>query len=90
MFKKGDTRNAIANLTKSVETYLPSAERKTALWHLAVATEEAGDNKNALEFYIASYEAGSASEKIRKAQIESLYKKVNGSLAGLEERLSRQ
>jgi tetratricopeptide (TPR) repeat protein len=90
LFKKGDTRNAIATLTKSVESYLPSAERKTALWHLAVATEEAGDNKNALEFYIASFEAGSSSEKIRKAQIESLYKKVNGSLAGLEERLNRQ
>jgi tetratricopeptide (TPR) repeat protein len=90
LFKKGDTRNAIANLTKSVESYLPSAERKTALWHLAVATEEAGDNKNALEFYIASFEAGSSNEKIRKAQIESLYKKVNGSLAGLEERLNRQ
>jgi tetratricopeptide (TPR) repeat protein len=90
LFKKGDTRNAIANLTRSVESYLPSAERKTALWHLAVATEEAGDNKNALEFYIASYEPGSGSEKVRKAQIESLYKKVNGSLAGLEERLSRQ
>jgi tetratricopeptide (TPR) repeat protein len=90
LFKKGDTRNAIANLSKSVESYLPSAERKTALWHLAVATEEAGDNKNALEFYIASFEAGSAGEKVRKAQIESLYKKVNGSLAGLEERLSKQ
>jgi tetratricopeptide (TPR) repeat protein len=90
LFKKGDTRQAIANLTKSVEVYLPSAERKTALWHLAVATEDAGDNKNALEFYIASFEIGSTGEKVRKAQIESLYKKVNGSLAGLEERLKRQ
>lgn len=90
LFKKGDTRNAIANLSKSVEVYLPSAERKTALWHLAVATEEAGDNKNALEFYIASFEIGSTGEKVRKAQIENLYKKVNGSLAGLEERLKRQ
>jgi tetratricopeptide (TPR) repeat protein len=90
LFKKGDTRNAIANLTKSVEVYLPSAERKTALWHLAVATEEAGDNKNALEFYIASFEIGSSGEKVRRSQIENLYKKVNGSLAGLEERLKRQ
>jgi tetratricopeptide (TPR) repeat protein len=90
LFKKGDTRNAIANLTKSVEVYLPSAERKTALWHLGVATEEAGDDKNALEFYIASFEPGSPNEKTRKAQIENLYKKVNGSLNGLEERLKRQ
>jgi tetratricopeptide (TPR) repeat protein len=90
LFKKGDTRNAIANLSKSVEVYLPSPERKNALWHLAVATEEAGDDKNALEFYLASYEPGTSTEKNRKAQIETLYKKVNGSLSGLEERLKRQ
>jgi tetratricopeptide (TPR) repeat protein len=90
LFKKGDTRNAIANLSKSVEVYLPSPERKNALWHLAVATEEAGDDKNALEFYIASFEPGTMTEKNRKSQIETLYKKVNGSLSGLEERLKRQ
>ncbi|MBI3650017.1 MAG: tetratricopeptide repeat protein [Acidobacteria bacterium] len=90
LFKKGDTRNAIENLSKSVEVYLPSPERKNALWHLALATEEAGDDRNALEFYIASYEPGASSEKVRKAQIEALYKKLNGSLKGLEERLTRQ
>ena len=90
LFKKGDKRAAIGALTKSVENYLPSPERKTALWHLAVATEEAGDDKNALEFYIASYDASASTATVRRAQIETLYKKVNGSLTGLDERLRQQ
>jgi tetratricopeptide (TPR) repeat protein len=90
LFKKGDKRAAIGALTKSVENYPPSPERKTALWHLAVATEEAGDDKNALEFYIASYDAGASTATVRRAQIETLYKKINGSLTGLDERLRQQ
>lgn len=87
LFKKGSTRAAIAALTKSVENYLPSPERKSALWHLAVATEEAGDDRNALAFYIASYEPSSPTADIRRRQIETLYVKVNGSKDGLEEKL---
>lgn len=87
LFKKGNTRAAIVALTKSVENYLPSAERKLALWHLAVATEEAGDDKNALAFYIASFEASSPTAEVRRKHIETLYVKVNGSKNGLEERL---
>ena len=90
LFKKGDKRAAIGALTKSVENYLPSAERKNALWHLAVATEEAGDDKNALEFYIASYDASASTANSRRAQIESVYKRVNGSLTGLDEKLRQQ
>jgi tetratricopeptide (TPR) repeat protein len=87
LYKKGDKRAAVGALSKSVESYMPSAERKNALWHLAIATEDVGDEKNALEFYIASYDAAASSAKIRRAQIETLYKKVNGSLAGLDEKL---
>lgn len=90
LYKKGNKRAAIGALSKSVESYMPSAERKNALWHLAVATEDVGDEKNALEYYIASYDAGASSAKIRRAQIESLYKKVNGSLAGLDDKLRQQ
>jgi tetratricopeptide (TPR) repeat protein len=90
LFKKGDTRGAIDHLAKSVNYYPPNQERKSALWHLAVATAEAGDERRALDFYIASYEPESPTATARRAQIEALYKKVNGSLAGLEERLKRQ
>ncbi len=90
LYKKGDKRGAVGALSKSVESYMPSAERKNALWHLAIATEDVGDDKNALEFYIASYDASASSAKIRRAQIEVLYKKVNGSLAGLDDKLRQQ
>jgi tetratricopeptide (TPR) repeat protein len=90
LFKKGDTRGAIDHLTKSVDYYPPNLERKSALWHLAVATADAGDERRALDLYIASYEPESPTAAARRAQIEALYKKLNGSLAGLEERLKRQ
>jgi tetratricopeptide (TPR) repeat protein len=90
LFKRGNTRLAIDDLTKAVEFYPPSAERKNALWHLAVATEESGDDQRALDFYIESYQPETPIASARRAQIETLYKKLNGSLAGLEEKLKVQ
>ena len=90
LFKRGNTRGAVDALAKSVEVYPPSAERKNALWHYAVATEEAGDARRALDLYIASYEPETPAAVTRRPQIEALYKKLNGSLAGLEEKLKAQ
>ena len=89
-FKKGDTRGAVANLLKSVGTYPPSQEKKSAMWHLAVAMEETGDERRALDLYIACYDAEMPTSSVRRAQIESLYRKLNGSLAGLEDKLKQQ
>ena len=89
-FKKGDTRGAVSNLLKSVENYPPNLERKTAIWHLAVAMEEAGDERRALNLYISSYDPALPTASVRRSQIEALYKKLNGSLAGLEEKLKQQ
>jgi tetratricopeptide (TPR) repeat protein len=90
LFKRGNNQGAVDNLSKSVEVYPPSVERKNALWHFAVATEEAGDQRRALDLYIASYESEMPMSKARRSQIETLYKKLNGSLAGLEEKLKAQ
>jgi tetratricopeptide (TPR) repeat protein len=90
LFKMGDTQGALDNLAKSVEHYPPCAERKAALWHLATATEESGDETRALELYIASYEPDHPAASARRVQIETLYKRLKGSLAGLEDRLKRQ
>jgi tetratricopeptide (TPR) repeat protein len=87
--KRGNAQAAVQSLTKSVEVYPPSAERKAAIWHLAVATEEAGDDRRALDLYIASYESAAPTATARRAQIESLYRKVNGSLAGLDQKLKQ-
>jgi tetratricopeptide (TPR) repeat protein len=89
-FKKGNTRGALENLIKSVDVYPTSLDRKTAIWHLAVATQEAGDDRRALELYIASYEPESPTAVVRRTQIEALYKRLNGSLSGLEEKLRQQ
>jgi hypothetical protein len=52
--------------------------------------EEAGDEHRALNLYISSYDPAMPTSSARRAQIESLYKKLNGSLAGLEEKLRQQ
>ena len=90
LFKRGNNQGAVENLSKSVEVYPPSVERKNALWHFAIATEEAGDQRRALDLYIASYESEMPMSRARRSQIETLYKKLNGSLAGLEEKLKAQ
>jgi tetratricopeptide (TPR) repeat protein len=87
LFKMGRSGEAIDSLNKALEFYPPSAERKNALWHLAIAVEDAGDARRALDFYIASYDPGAPTSTARKSKIESLYKKVNGSLAGLDSKL---
>jgi tetratricopeptide (TPR) repeat protein len=89
-FKKGNVRGAVENLIKSVDVYPNSLDRKTAIWHLAVATQEAGDDRRALELYIASYEPESPTASVRRAQIEALYKRLNGSLTGLDQKLKQQ
>lgn len=89
-FKKGNIRAALENLIKAVDVYPTSLDRKAAIWHLAVVTQEAGDDRRALDLYIASYEPESATAVVRRAQIESLYKRINGSLSGLEEKLKQQ
>ena len=89
-FKKGNVRGALESLIKSVDVYPNSLDRKAALWHLAVATQEAGDDRRALDLYIASYEPESPTAVVRRTQIEALYKRLNGSLTGLEEKLRQQ
>ncbi|HXG67513.1 MAG TPA: tetratricopeptide repeat protein, partial [Blastocatellia bacterium] len=89
LLKKGDIRGAIDHLTKSVNFYPPSREREAARWHLAVAMQEAGDDENALNLYIASYDPQAPAAQARRSQIEALYKKVHGTLNGLEQKLKR-
>jgi tetratricopeptide (TPR) repeat protein len=90
LFKKGDASSAVESLSQSIKFYPQSGERKAALWHLAVATQEAGNERRALDLYIASYEPESPTSSVRRARIESLYRKLNGSLAGLDEKLKQQ
>jgi tetratricopeptide (TPR) repeat protein len=57
-----------------------------ALWHLGAALEQSGQNQEALDAYIKSYNGGQR-EAVRRSVIEQLYRKINGSLDGLEGRI---
>jgi tetratricopeptide (TPR) repeat protein len=87
LLKEGDVRGAIYHLSRSAATYPENGERKEVLWRLAIAMQGAGDEKRALEYYIAGYDPESPVASVRHDQIAALYKKLNGSLNGLEDRL---
>ncbi|MFN2517339.1 MAG: carboxypeptidase regulatory-like domain-containing protein, partial [Pyrinomonadaceae bacterium] len=57
-----------------------------SLWHLGSALERQDKKEEALAYYIKSYNAGEP-DAVRRTLIEQLYRKINGSLAGLEERI---
>ena len=59
---------------------------RSALWHLGSALEASGKSDQALLYYIKSYVAG-APDPARRAVIESVYKKVNGTLDGLDDKI---
>ncbi|MBC8028665.1 MAG: TPM domain-containing protein [Pyrinomonadaceae bacterium] len=59
---------------------------RTALWHLGAVLDVQDKKEEALASYIRSYNAGEPDE-IRRGVIAQLYKKINGSLAGLDERI---
>ncbi|MDQ1638373.1 MAG: hypothetical protein QOF62_1712 [Pyrinomonadaceae bacterium] len=60
---------------------------RASQWHLGAALERQGKNEEAISYYIKSYSAGGP-DPVRRAVIEKLYRRVNGSLEGLDERLN--
>ena len=59
---------------------------REALWHLGAALEADGKQQQALLYYMKSYVTGTP-DIIRRTIIESLYRKANGSLDGLDEKI---
>jgi tetratricopeptide (TPR) repeat protein len=59
---------------------------RAALWHLGSALEANGKNDQALLYYIKSYVTGPP-DPARRSVIESVYKKVNGTLEGLDDKI---
>ncbi len=60
--------------------------KRTAMWHLGSALEASGKADQALLYYIKSYLAGTP-DPARRAVIETVYKKVNGTLDGLDDKI---
>ncbi|MEP7338207.1 MAG: tetratricopeptide repeat protein [Acidobacteriota bacterium] len=90
LYKAGQNDEAAAALSEAVKAYGSLPESKQALWHLAAVKEAMGDLNAALDFYLAGYQPPEASTADMKlAVIEVIYRKVNGSQNGLDERLRR-
>jgi tetratricopeptide (TPR) repeat protein len=81
---QGKTAEAVVALRRAVSV-LPerSLYWRTAQWRLGTALASSGQERDALATYIKSYNRD-APDAARRAVIESLYMKVNGSPDGLE------
>ncbi|HWQ34071.1 MAG TPA: tetratricopeptide repeat protein [Blastocatellia bacterium] len=91
MLKSGQTAESVAALRTAVDSYGQLPEGRRARWHLAAAKESAGNLQEALELYISAYERpdDKGGSGVNRAVIESLYRKIYGSLDGLDESLSK-
>jgi tetratricopeptide (TPR) repeat protein len=87
LFNSDKLDEAVDHLSRAVNI-LPAGTPalRTSQWHLGAALERQGKNQEAISYYIKSYNAG-ASDPLRRAVIERLYRRVNGSLEGLDERI---
>lgn len=88
LFNQQKYSDAVVHLKKASET-LPGGTPswRNALWHYGAALEQTEQKEQALDSYIKSYVAGEP-DTIRRSVIEQLYKKINGSLDGLDQRIS--
>lgn len=78
---------AVAKLRLAVSVIPPGTPlARAATWHLGSALEAAGKNDQALLYYIKSYLADSP-DPVRRAVIEKVYMKVNGTLDGLDDKI---
>jgi hypothetical protein len=59
---------------------------RSSMWHLGAALEANGKQDQALLYYIKSYVSGPP-DPARRSVIETVYKKVNGTLDGLEDKI---
>jgi tetratricopeptide (TPR) repeat protein len=88
LFNEEKNAEAVTHLKRAAEM-LPADTPawRSALWHLGVALEQSGQKEQALEAYIKSYRGEPVASSVRRSVIEQLYKRVNGSLNGLDEKL---
>lgn len=83
-FKQGQVEEASKILKMAVDTFAESAEQRVAISHLATVIQTSGNDKEALSLYIKSYNKYDENATVQKSIIENLYRKVNGSLDGLD------
>lgn len=87
LFNQDKTLEAVQHFQRAANI-LPEGTPlwRNALWHLGAALDQAGNKPEALNYYIKSFNAGEP-EPLRRGLIEQLYRKLNGTLTGLDERI---
>jgi len=89
LFNDEKYSEAAVHLKKAAEI-LPAETPawRIALWHLGATLEQSGQKEQALDAYIKSYKGEPEPSAVRRSVIEQLYKRINGSLDGLDEKLN--
>jgi uncharacterized membrane protein YgcG/tetratricopeptide (TPR) repeat protein len=87
LFNQDKRSEALLHLRRAISV-LPenSAWWRAAEWHLGATLDATGSQQEALAAYLKSY-SRYAPDPVRRVIIEKLYRKVNGSLNGLDERI---
>lgn len=87
LFKLDKSADAVVRLRRAVTTATEGTPLwRSSMWHLGAALEANGKNDQALLYYIKSYMQGPP-DQARRSIIENIYKKVNGTLDGLEDKI---
>ena len=87
LFNQDKQSEALMHLRRAISV-LPenSAWWRKAQWHLGATLEATGSQQEALAAYLKSYNSY-APDPVRRVIIETLYRKVNGSLDGLDAKI---
>ena len=87
LFNLDKPDEAVLRLRRAVSTSPEGTPLwRSSMWHLGAALEASGKGDQALLYYIKSYVAGGP-DIVRRSVIENLYKKVNGTLDGLDDKI---
>ena len=87
LFNLDKPDEAVAHLRRAVSVSPEGTPLwRSAMWHLGSALEANGKNDQALLYYIKSYVNGPP-DPARRSVIENVYKKVNGTLEGLDDKI---
>lgn len=87
LFNQNKGPDAVVHFKRALSV-LPeqSAFWRTAQWHLGASLEATGSREEALAAYLKAYNPA-APNPVQRAIIEALYRRVRGSLEGLDEKI---
>ncbi len=88
LFKQGEAAAAAVRLREAVSAYPNVPSRKEASWKLGVVLEAGGSYAEAFDAYKAGFDKTLTTASIRRSVLESVYRKIHGSLDGFEEAIS--